>query len=140
MARTKSDPTPTATTREPLMVCPYDGAVLRTDRVCPKGGGYPLGEPCPFVCPICRQPLGWHGGCFRCFGSRNGRDGWTFPGDKYELYDDTGQPITDGHHWVRVLKGPQRACSPEDNVDALNAVRRIMRKSPLMTKENLKGD
>ena len=136
MARTKETPAPTPAAREPLLVCPWDGSVLKSaGGLCPKGGGYPFGMDCPFACPVCRAPLSWTGGCNACHGARTGRrEDWVMPGDRYDLYDDEGRPLHDGHHWILVQRGPIRACSPDDNVDALAAVRRIMKKSPLLTK------
>ena len=72
---------------------------------------------CPFVCPLCRNPRMWSGGCFYCHGTSTGRrEDWAFPGDRYEL---------DGGHFVKVC-GPRRACSVEENAAGFAALRVIL--------------
>ena len=94
--------------------CYIDGEMLQGDGFCVRGGGYPLNLVCHFACPYCRGPLGWDGGCGRCFGSLTSTDRrtWTFPGDRYELDDERGQPRGDGKHWVLVAKGPRPVYRP----------------------------
>jgi hypothetical protein len=113
-------------------LCPADHAVLERDGFCPTGRGYPLGMPCPFACPICRGMLDWSGGCESCHGtSTSGRESWTFPGDRYDCYDDNGQPIGDGRHWVKT-DGPRAACRPEENLMHAQEIQRILGKSALV--------
>lgn len=98
-----------------LGLCAADGAETAPDGWCPRGEGYALtvrtaqGKPlevvCPFVCPTCRGPLGWEGGCRRCHGSaRLDPATWTYPGDTWEL--------TEGRHWRRTATGPQAVARP----------------------------
>jgi len=113
-------------------VCPYDGAVLRDDGFCPDGDGYPYGLPCPFVCPVCRQRLEWAGGCRACHGALHGsREEWKFPGDRYDLFDDAGQPLGDGQHWRLVRPGPAPAISVEENKEVLTIVQRMLARGQL---------
>ena len=72
-----------------------------------------------FACPICSQPLEWHGGCYQCHGSRTpwDRDTWTFPGDRYERVDDD--------HWEKI-DGPHPACTPAQNREAAALVKRVL--------------
>src|SRR4030095_13944351 len=66
---------------------------------CPVAREYSLGAPCPFVCPVCRGPLEWHGGCYRCFGSASGRrEDWAFPGGRQQRSHDHRQHIRGGPH------------------------------------------
>ncbi len=98
--------------------CPADGAILEANGLCPRGRGFPATMRCPFVCPLCRQPLDWDGGCPACHGCTSAlRQDWSFPGDRYELED--------GHYrWV--AKGGRRACTPEENAEGLARVRAIL--------------
>lgn len=85
-------------------ICWADGGRRREDGFCEVGQGYPVGMVCPFACPVCRQRLAWDGGCPACHGSATGdREGWTFPGDRYE---------TERSHWVFEAKGPRPAVAP----------------------------
>ena len=60
----------------------------------------------PYVCPLCRHPLTWEGGCESCHGTSTGRrEEWTFPGDRYEL---------EAGHFVKVA-GPRRAMTSAEN-------------------------
>jgi len=117
----------TATTAAPREFCPYDGARLGRLGVCEKTGGFPLGLACPFACPLCRQSLEWDGRCEHCHGNyaRVDREGWTFPGDRYELYDDKGEPIGDGRHWIKI-DGPRPACSREENIANMRELRLVL--------------
>lgn len=111
--------------------CPADGATLGPDGFCPRGRGYPLGRVCHFACPICRGMLDWSGGCEQCHGSyAGGRESWTFPGDRYDCYDDNGKPIGDGRHWVKT-DGPRKACTPAENMMHAREIQRILAKSAL---------
>lgn len=95
--------------------CPYDGGELMASGLCLRRGGFPLGQRCGFVCPLCRGSLDWSGGCDRCHGTTTGRrEDWAFPGDRYDCYDDFGKPIGDGVHWVKT-DGPRQACSVQEN-------------------------
>jgi hypothetical protein len=108
--------------------CPHDGAELEASGFCARGGGFPLGQPCRFACPICGGALDWSGGCDRCHGAASGhREDWSFPGDRYDCYDDKGKPIGDGVHWVKT-DGPRRACSPEENRENAALLRRTLGK------------
>jgi hypothetical protein len=93
----------------PVRFCRFDGGELDALGFCVKGNGFPWPMKCPFVCPHCRGPLAWNGGCDRCRGSDTpeDRDTWTFVGD---LYEPIGNPASAfyGHH-VRRYKGPTPA-------------------------------
>jgi hypothetical protein len=45
---------------------------------------------CPFVCPACRQDIGWEGKCFACLGAHGviDRSLWRTTGPRYELVGD----------------------------------------------------
>lgn len=118
---------PATTTPTPREFCPYDGARLGRLGVCTKTGGFPVGLTCPFACPLCRRELEWDGRCAHCHGNYTGvdREGWTFPGDRYELYDDKGHRIGDGRHWIKV-DGPRAACSREENLANMQELRRVL--------------
>ena len=127
---TKKGPTFTAPKSEEASfeegTCYHDAAMLTPEGFCPAGGGFPYlryvsrasekghplkpavqANPCPFVCPLCRHPLEWDGRCEACHGCTTAkREDWTFPGDRYERHDDTGQPLGDGSHWIKV-DGPR---------------------------------
>lgn len=138
--------------RDPLC-CPHDGATLTAERFCARGRGYPyltyqavvledgdaavrlLATPCPFVCPLCRKPLAWDGRCDHCHGCTTGRrDDWTFPGDRYDLFDDKGEPLADrsesgGQHWIKT-QGPRAAVSPTENAENMRMLRRVLARIP----------
>ncbi len=97
--------------------CWYDGTALDAQGFCSRGGGFPFGLSYPWSCPICRRTLEWDGACLSCHGSTTPADRrtWSFPGDRYERWDDQGRPIGDGQHWVKVLVAPRAACTPEVN-------------------------
>lgn len=99
------------------LTCPYDGSVLGLQGICQAGKGYPLGVPCPFVCPRCRHPLDWSGGCLSCYGSPTPQDRatWTFPGARHDTHDDEGRPIGDGQHWVKTAEPDRPAMTPEQS-------------------------
>ena len=80
---------PVATTT-PARRCPFDGGEFDALGFCARGNGFPWPLQCPFVCPHCRGPLAWNGGCDRCRGSDTPeeRDTWTFTGDYYEPVGD----------------------------------------------------
>jgi hypothetical protein len=80
---------------------------------------FTLAVKCPFACPVCSQPLEWHGGCYQCHGSPTpwDRDTWTFPGDRYERREDG--------HWERI-DGPHPACTPAQNKVAAELVKRVL--------------
>lgn len=93
---------------------------------CPEGNAFSTMAPCPFACPICRQPLDWSGGCKSCHGTYSGgRRQWTFPGDRYDRFDDEGKPISDGMHWHKV-DGPRPACTPEENIENMKTLRLVL--------------
>lgn len=99
-------------------ICPADGARLQADGWCPQGNGYLAHMACPFACPICRQLLSWDGGCEHCHGCTTGeREDWTFPGDRYEL---------DAGHWQKILAGPRRACTREENAAGARTLAAIL--------------
>lgn len=127
---------------EPQMrtFCPYDGGHLGDFGMCEKGKGFPLGTMCPFSCPLCRHPLEWDGRCEQCHGSytTGDRAQWTFPGDRYDLYDDQGQPIGDGRHWVKT-DGPRKACTPDENKVAALHIRRILARGALKSEKPSRG-
>lgn len=155
--RGQSAPTDTRTmTRDPGR-CPHDGAILDTSGVCHLGGGYGylayrevllddnktdvrlLARPCPFACPICREFLEWDGRCEKCHGCTSGsRDDWTFPGDRYDLFDDEGKPLPDGtkaggQHWIKT-GGPRKAVSASANAENLRLLQRVLANAPLLEK------
>jgi hypothetical protein len=110
-ARTASCPEcgtvrPAATPGPPVRHCRFDGGELDALGFCARGNGFPWPMKCPFVCPHCRGPLSWNGGCDRCRGSDTpeDRETWTFTGDYYEPVGDQADPSY-GHH-VRRYKGP----------------------------------
>lgn len=80
---------------------------------------FTLAVKCPFACPVCAQPLEWHGGCYQCHGSATpwDRDTWTFPGDRYER--------TEEGHWEKIDR-PHPACTPAQNRAAAEIVRRVL--------------
>lgn len=83
------------------------GGMLDARGWCDRASGFTHLARCPYVCPLCRQPLTWEGGCGRCHGCTTGRrEDWAFPGDRYE--------VTDGHY--RKVCGPRQACSPAENI------------------------
>ncbi len=105
-------------------VCPADGARLQADGWCPTGNGYLAHMSCPFVCPICRQPLSWDGGCEHCHGCTTGaREDWTFPGDRYEL---------EAGHWRKILAGPRRACTQEENAAGARTLGVLLAAAPVL--------
>lgn len=119
-------PVPTAPKR-----CRFDNTELMPDGFCLTGGGYPLGRTCPLVCPLCRGPLDWSGGCEQCHGCTTARrEDWTFPGDRYDCFDDEGAAIGDGQHWVKT-DGPRPAVTAAQNAAGLRAVRHILAKSTI---------
>ena len=97
--------------------CPYDGAVLGIQGICPEAHGYPVGMVCPFVCPRCRHPLDWSGGCLGCYGSPTPQDRatWRFPGARHDTHDDEGVPLGDGQHWVKTADPDRPAMTPEQS-------------------------
>jgi len=122
-------PSPAATTtpsgRSPRTRCPYDGAELDTRELCPEGLGYPYGTPCPFVCPVCRKALEWSGACHTCHGQEQRGDPRCMPGDRYDLFADTGKPIGDGQHWTRVERGPIGAVTFEQAQGVTQALKQF---------------
>lgn len=108
--------------------CQFDGASLDERGWCAGGNGYPVTAGQPDVCPFCRQPLDWSGGCVSCHGSFTPEDHytWTFPGARYETHDEKGHAIGDGQHWVLQAKGPRRACTPEQNAEAAKMLARVL--------------
>lgn len=99
------------------LTCPYDGSVLGVQGICPSGNGYPMGVPCPFICPRCRHPLDWSGACQGCYGSATPQDRatWTFPGARFETHDEHGQPLGDGQHWVKTDEPDRPAMTPQES-------------------------
>lgn len=87
-------------------VCRACHAPLLASGLCSATGGYPVGMKCPFACPVCRGPLEWHGGCYACHGAMTKADPWRFPGDRYDCFDEYGQPLGGGLHWIRTA-GPR---------------------------------
>jgi len=104
-------------TGESASVC-LCGETLTGSGRCPNTGLYSRAISCPFVCPICRGPLDWVGGCERCHGSVDSgdRDTWTFPGDRYEHQACS---------WVRI-DGPRKACTRAENLEAITMVLRVL--------------
>lgn len=88
---------------QPVRRCLYDGTQLDKQGWCLAGNGFPDYFKCPFVCPRCREPLGWAGACLSCYGTDTPADraSWTFTGARYDTHDDDGKPIGDGQHWVK---------------------------------------
>ncbi len=108
-----------------LTICPADRAPIR-DGVCSRTGWFPMTESCPFSCPICRKPLEWCGACYSCHGTTSGkREDWEFPGDRYELEDG---------HWIKVLDGPRRACTPAENQAGARELLRVLSGAPMLKK------
>ncbi len=99
-------PTKAGAKKAKLLGCSC-GGYLDEWGYCATGGGYPITQACPLVCPLCRSALTWGGGCTSCKGTstRADRTSWTFPGDLYEVQRG---------HWVKV-GGPQKACTPDQN-------------------------
>ena len=96
--------------------CPFDGQALGPNRYCARGGGYPIGSPCPFACPLCGHPLEWSGACFSCHGAPSGsREDWQYPGDRWEFDEMDGTPRGDGKHWLRIVPGPRPVASVADS-------------------------
>lgn len=84
------------------------GGSLDARGFCGRGNGFPMVVRCPFVCPRCRYPLHWDGGCESCRGTSTARrEDWAFPGDRYEL---------EAGHYVKVAGGPRSACSSVENL------------------------
>ena len=106
--------------------CWYDGGRLDAQGVCDQGQGFPLGAPCPFVCPLCRHHLEWSGVCFGCPGSETPSDRapWSFPGARYETHDEDGKPVGDGQHRVKMAEAGGGRCTPEENRAGFAEVRR----------------
>jgi hypothetical protein len=120
MARAKGS---TATVGTEGLLCLVHRVELRGDGWCPIGDAYATNAPCPFVCPICRGPLNWTGGCNACHGCTTGdRADWTFPGDRYER--DKKNP----GHYVQVLKAGRAACTPRENIAAMQIVQAVLAK------------
>lgn len=116
----------------PITHCPYHDPPVELERRqlgwwCPAGQGYPLFLRRDEACPVCRRPLEWDGGCLACHGSPTGdRAEWCFPGQRYDRYDEAGQPIGDGQHWVRVEGPPNRpAVTREEYQTGLAAIHRV---------------
>ena len=115
--------------RKPLTHCPYhDGVALGPDGYCPVATGYPLGVLRQDACPYCRATLEWDGGCLRCHGCGTGeRRDWTFPGERYDRFDDHGRPLGDGQHWILTDATRDRpASSGLENSTRLAAIQRIL--------------
>ena len=116
---------PTQLPASTRMTCPVDGAAM-VRGICTRGGGAPMTDRCPFACPICRKPLEWCGTCYSCHGAVTGsRADWTFPGDRYELEDG---------HWIKVLDGPRRACTPAENQAGARELLRVLAGAPMLRK------
>lgn len=116
-----------------LTTCPFHpGQRLEPDGFCPPGQGYPLGVLRQESCPYCRGALEWDGGCLRCHGCGTGERGdWSFPGARYDRYDDHGQPIGDGQHWVLTDPTRDRPVSSRSDADTrLAAIQRILAAAP----------
>jgi hypothetical protein len=114
-------------TQEPAAgrACLIDGGMLDARGWCRAGDGYPIDMKCPFVCPLCRAPLSWSGGCDTCKGTGTPaapRERWAFPGDRYEIRLG---------HYVKV-DGPRRACSVEENKAGLARVRAVLAGAPIL--------
>lgn len=104
---------------------------MAADGFCMAGNGYPLGTACPFVCPICRQPLDWSGGCVSCHGCTTGkREDWTFPGDGYYTHEVDGKQIGDGHHWVKGQDGPRPAATLAESQAAVRKIKAMLGVNP----------
>lgn len=104
----------------PQLFCLVHGVELR-GAWCPVGQAYATSAPCPFVCPICRGSLDWHGGCDRCHGCTTGEKAdWTFPGDRYER--DDANP----GHYVLTAKGGRASCTPRENVAAMQIMQAVL--------------
>ncbi len=100
--------------------CHCEAPLLASGR-CSATGGFPsTANPHSVLpaCPHCRGPLEWSGACFRCHGSPTGRrEDWGFPGEEYQL---------DKGHWQVSAPAGRRACSPEDNAEAVKAYRAVL--------------
>ncbi len=117
---------------KPRTHCPYHDPPVELERRelglwCPAGEGYPLFILRQEACPVCRRNLEWDGGCFACHGAASGeRADWCFPGQRYDRYDDDGQPIGDGQHWVKTYGAPNRpAINKEDFTTGMAAIQRV---------------
>ena len=124
---TSQPPAPKALTHCPYHDPPCELEPREFGLWCPQGQGYPLFIERHEACPVCRRNLEWDGGCRACHGAASGlRDDWCFPGQRYDRYDDTGQPRGDGQHWVKSFGAPGRAClTKEDWTTGLAAVHRV---------------
>jgi hypothetical protein len=88
---------------------------------------------CPFVCPLCRGPLDWQGGCARCHGCTTGnKPDWTFPGDRYEP-----DPDNPGHYTLTDLRAGRPSCTPRENIAAMQIVQVVLAKH--MTVQEAEG-
>lgn len=108
--------------------CWFDGGRLDAQGYCPTGQGFPLGVRCPFFCPICQHRLEWSGACHACHGSMTASDSttWSFPGARYEIYDEKGAPLSDGQHRVKVAEPNRRVCTAEENRVGFAEIRRLL--------------
>lgn len=110
--------------------CWFDGGALDTSKggFCGQGNGWPVGLPCPFVCPLCRQRLDWSGACQGCYGSATPGDlaTWTFPGARHETHDENGQPIGDGQHWVKTDEPGRPAMTLEESSEKAEELGRLL--------------
>ena len=133
--RRPSDQSERIPSTQPLR-CPIHGVPLEqgpgpagSAAWCPVEERYSTLAACPFVCPLCRHPLDWAGECNACHGSTTGeRDSWTFPGDRYDRFDDQGEPLGDGLHWYLTKAGPRRAVSAATNVANMQLLRELIAK------------
>lgn len=112
--------------------CPYHDPPVELERGllglwCPAGQGYPLFIRREEACPVCRRNLEWDGGCFACHGSPTGdRVDWCLPGQRYDRYDDAGQPLGDGQHWVQTDGPPGRPVIGKDEfTTGVAAIQRV---------------
>lgn len=106
------------------VLCIAHGVELRHDGWCRLGQAYATNAACPFVCPICRGPLDWTGGCVKSHGCTTGnRNDWTFPGDRYERDDDNP-----GHYKLTDLKAGRPSCTPRENIAAMQIVQAVLAK------------
>lgn len=126
--------------RAPRTSCPYDGGPLSATGFCATAGGYPLGTERSDFCPHCRHRLEWDGGCQSCFGSSSGRrTDRTFPGSRYDRFDDEGRPLGDGQHWILTDPTLNRpAVDLEEARTALHALLRVIG-GPLPTTRSSRG-
>jgi hypothetical protein len=135
MAKRKGgDPAPLGiTSSTERVLCITHGVELRHDGWCPLGQAYATNAPCPFVCPVCRGPLDWVGGCVKCHGCTTGnKEDWTFPGDRYERDDDNP-----GHYRLTDLKAGRPSCTPRENIAAMQIVQAVLAKK--MTVKEAEG-